>query len=339
MITIGVDFSKRNSHYCVLDEKGQRIMRCKLENSREAIQEFFEELPDEPRQLAMEATRNWGLYHDAVRPYVDTFHLGHARKMEAITKSETKNDQNDAELIARLTFSQFLPKAHVSLLDTRHLRSLLRFRHFLVKERTALRNQVHILVDRNIWPCDKPQSFKDLFSQRGIRWLKGLELPLRERFILDRCLENHEHLSKQIVDFELFIEAQGHDLKGMEYLRTVPGFKKSRVYLYTVLLEIDDIARFKKARHLAHYAGLVPREHSSGDKHRTGRLVKEANKFLRTAIIESVFGALRCDRGLRAYYQTVKERAGSGAAIIASSRKLCYAIYHVLKEQRAYRPF
>jgi transposase len=339
MITIGVDFSKRNSHYCVLDEKGQRMKRCKLENSREAIQEFFEELPDEPKQLAMEATRNWGLYHDTVRPYVDIFHLGHPVKMEAITKSETKNDQNDAELIARLTFSRFLPQAHVSLLDTRQLRSLLRFRHFLVKERTALRNQVHILVDRNLWPCDRPQSFKDIFSQRGIRWLNSLELPSRERFILDRCLNGYAHLSGQIVEFEYFINSQGHDLKGMECLRTVPGFKKSKVNLYTVLLEIDDISRFNKARHLAHYAGLVPKENSSGDKHRTGRLVKQANKFLRTAILESVFGALRTDKGLRAYYQTVKDRAGSGAAVIASSRKLCYAIYHVLKEQRAYKPF
>lgn len=339
MITIGVDFSKRTSSYHVLDEKGQRIKRCKIENDPEAVEEFFHELPDQPKQLAMEATRNWGLYHDLVTPYIDCFHLGHPKKMKAITESETKNDPNDAELIARLTYSGFLPKAHAAPLDTRQLRSLLRFRHFLVKQRSAMKNQVHILIDRNIWPCQKPGSFKDLFCRRGLIWLKSLKLPERERFILDNCLKTYQELTKKILGFGIFINTEAYDLPGMEYLRTVPGFRNSRVHTYTVLLEADDIARFHKAKHFAHYAGLIPSEHSSGDKHRTGRLVKGCNMFLRTALIESVFGALRSDPGLRRYYQSVKERAGSGSAIIASARKLSYAIYHVLKDRTNYKPF
>lgn len=339
MITIGVDFSKRTSAYHVLDEKGQRIKRCKIENDPEAIQRFFHELPNEPKQLAMEATRNWGLYHDEVLPYIDQFHLGHPKKMKAITESETKNDPNDAEQIARLTHAGFLPKAHAAGLDTRQLRSLLRFRHFLVKQRSAIKNQVHVLIDRNLWPSEKPGSFKDIFCRRGFLWLKGLELPERERFILDNCLAAYQETTRKILEFEAFIGAQAIDLPGMDYLRTVPGFKNSKVHAYIVLLEADDITRFRKAKHFAHYAGLVPREFSSGDKHRTGRLVKGANMFLRTALIESVFGAIRSDRGLKTYYQSVKERAGSGPAIVASARKLSYAIYHVLKDRTNYKVF
>ena len=303
------------------------------------MREFFETLSKEPHQLAMEATRNWGLYYETVKGYVEHFHLGHPVKMKAITQSETKNDQNDADLIARLTHSGFLPKAYVSSLGTRQLRSLLRFRIFLVRERTAVRNQVQTLIDRNLWPCQRPASFKSPFSQRGLVWLKALELPERERFILDQCLESFCHLTKQIMDIERYVEGQSLDLPGTEYLRTVPGFHRSKVHIYTVLLEIDDINRFKKARNLAHYAGLIPREYSSGDSHRTGRLVKQANKHLRTAIVESVFGAMMKDRGLRSYYQSVKDRRGSGPAIIATARKLSYAIYHVLKDRTNYKAF
>jgi transposase len=338
MITIGVDFHKRTSTYHVLDPDGQKLKRCKFENKPELMARFFHELPEGPKQLAMEATRSWGLFYETVKPYVDQFHLGHPKKMKAITESETKNDHKDAELIARLTQSGFLPKAHVSSLDTRELRSLLRFRGFLVNERRSIRNQVQTLIDRNLWPSERPGSFKDPFCKRGLQWLGALQLPERERFILDQLTETFHELSQKILDLEAFIKTQTPHLPGLTFLRTVPGFKTSKVNAYIVLLEASDITRFHKARGFNHYAGLIPREYSSGDHHRTGRLIKGANMHLRTALIESTLAAIRADRGLRAYYKSVKARQGSGTAIIATARKLGCVIYYVLKEQRAYRP-
>lgn len=337
MITIGVDFHKQRSTYRVLDSKGQKIKAMTLENNPDVFRKFIQQLPG-PKQLAMEACRNWGLYYDHVYDLVDEFHLGHPKKMKSITESETKNDDKDADLIAKLTHADFLPKAHVSSLDTRQLRSLLRFRHYLVNQRRSIRNQVQTLIDRNVWPCRRPQSFKQPFCKRGFQWLQSLKLCDRERFILDQCLETFHELSNKIEGIEAFIETQTLDLAGLPYLRTVPGFKTSTVNAYVVLLEADGIERFHKARCFAHYAGLIPREFSSADKHRTGRLVKGANMHLRTALIESTLAAIRADRGLKAYYQQVKSRQGSGPAIVATARKLSYAIFYVLKEQRAYRP-
>lgn len=336
MITIGVDFHKRTSTYHVLNEQGQNIKRCKLENNRDNIRNFFQAI-DGPKQLAVEATMNWGLFHDTVLDLVDEFHLGHPKKMKAIAESEIKNDRKDAETIARMLRSDFFPEAHVSPLDTRQLRSLLRFRHFLVKERKKIRQQVQILIDRNIWPSDRPGSFKNPFCQRGMIWLKDVSLPARERYILDECIDNFQILSNKISALEDFIAQQAVDFTGLKYLRSVPGFRFSRVNAYTVLLEIDTIDRFAKARRLAHYAGLIPGEDSSGDHHRKKGLVK-ANMYLRTALLESALVAIRLDKGLKNYYKSVKERCGSGPAIVAVARKLCYAIYSVLKEQRAYRP-
>ena len=150
-------------------------------------------------------------------------------------------------------------------------------------------------------------------------------------------MQKFDQLNEQISTVESYIKSQEHELPGAKYLRTVPGFKTSKVNLYCVLVEASDIKRFRKAKGFAHYAGLIPRERSSGDKHITGRLVKGANMHLRTAIIESTLAAIRADKGLQSYYKQVKARRGSGPAIIATARKLSYAIYHVLKEQRAYR--
>ena len=338
MITIGVDYHKRTSSYKVIDAEGKSLKACKLENCRENIRQFIQSIPG-PKRLGMEATRSWGLYYDCVSDLVDEFHLGHPKKMRMITESETKNDKKDAELIARLLHSGFLPEAHVALSDTRQLRSLLRFRYFLVKSRAALRNQIQTLIDRNIWVSDRPKNFKSPFCLRGLKWLKSIELPPRERFILDGCLKTQEEKTLEIMKFEAYIQSETIDLEGLRHLRTVPGFRLSKVNSLIVLLETDNIQRFKHARNFAHYAGLIPQEYSSGDKHRTGRLVQSANRHLRTALIESTLAAIRADKGLKMYYQQVKIRAGSGPAIIATARKLSLIIYHVLKEQRAYRPY
>ena len=337
MITIGVDFSKRSSVYSVLDENGQRIKRSKVENNPELIDRFFEELPKEPKQLAMEAGRSWGLYYETVKDHVDFFHLAHPTKMRAITSSETKNDQNDADMIAKLAYSGFLPKAHISALGIRQLRSVIRLRYFWVRQKVALRNQVQTLIDRNLWPCQRPCSFKNPFCARGKKWLLELPLPESERLLLDQCLKAFEHTQVRIQELESLLESCSPTLNGMNFLRSIPGFQKSKVHIYTVLLETDDIGRFKKAKHFAHYAGLVPREHSSGESHRTGHLVKGANQFLKQAIIEATWSALLKDKALKAYYLSVKSRRGVGPAIIATARKISYAIYHVLKDKTYYR--
>jgi transposase len=338
MYTIGVDYHKRTSTYAVYDSNGRRQARQKLDNRPELIAPFLEQWTG-PKQLAMEATRNWGIFYDFVQDKVDQFYLGHPKKMKAITESETKHDAADADMIARLTQSGFLPKAHVSSSETRQLRSLVRYRSFLVRQRGAVKNQIHVLLDRNLWPCDRPKTFKDIFCQRGLRWLKGVALPRQERFVLDRALSNYTHLVEEISTFEKEIETRYLELPGLNHLRTVPGFQRSFLLGATVLLEIDTIDRFRKARHLSHYAGLIPSTRSSDGKLlKRSRLVQGANKILRTAFIEATFPALRVDKGLKAYYQKVKQQAGSGSAIIACARKLSYAVYHVLKEQTAYKP-
>jgi len=336
MITIGVDYHKRTSSYHVLNEKGALLRRCKFINDPNLIANFINSF-DGPKQLAMEATRSWSLFYDCIQPHVTIFKLGHPKKMKLITQCERKNDKQDAKHIAEMTHRNYLPQAHVTTTPEREIRSLVRFRGFLVNKKRAVKNQIHALVDRNVWLCHKPTSFKNIFCKRGLAWLKSLPLPERERFILDQYLTNLQDMLDQISDVEKYIALNEIHLPNAPYLRTVPGFQKSVVNLYTVLVETSDINRFHKAKGFAYYAGLIPRETSSGDHYKTGRLVKGANLHLRTALIESILAAIRADKGLRAYYKNVKSRNGSGAAIVATARKLAYSVYHVLKEQRAYR--
>jgi len=338
MITIGVDFHKRTSSYTVSNERGIMVTQCKLENTKANIERFLCRWQG-PKQLAMEATYNGGLFYDTAQPYVNRLLLGHAYKIRSITESETKCDRHDASTLARLAMIDCFPKAHAPSREARDLRSLVRFRNFLARQRAAVKNNTHALIDRNLWPSERPQSFKNIYCKRGIAWLKTLTLPPKERFILDELITTFEQLSRQAQEVEAYIEQAACDMPDVGYLRSVPGLRASKINLYTILFEIDTISRFAKARDLARYAGLIPSGHSSGDKHRTGRLVRRCNTILRTALLETTFAAILRDPHLKAYYRTVKARNNSSAAIVACARKLCYAIYHVLKEQRPFKPF
>ena len=337
MITIGVDFHKRTSTYQVLNEQGQPLKRCKLENDTETIRDFIQSFT-QPKRLAMEATRSWGLFYETTKDLVEQFHLGHPKKMVALTAAEIKNDNNDAALIAQLAHTGFLPQAYISSLSIRELRDIVRLRGFLVNQRRSVRNQVQTLIDRNVWPKDRPKSFKSPFCKRGLQWLDSLKLSERERFVLHESLLLFHELNIKIDAIHQFLRTQSGDLPGLKYLRTVPGFLSGGINAYCLLIEISDIARFKNSKGMLFYAGLIPREHSSGDKQRKGRLVKGANLHLRTVLIESTFAAVRQDKVLKAYYKNLKAKSGSGAAVIATARKLACAVYYVLKEQKIYDP-
>jgi transposase len=55
----------------------------------------------------------------------------------------------------------------------------------------------------------------------------------------------------------------------------------------TLVVEIDDFRRFDNPRDLMGYLGLVPGEHSSGQKRRVGAITKAGNSVARTALVEA----------------------------------------------------
>lgn len=55
----------------------------------------------------------------------------------------------------------------------------------------------------------------------------------------------------------------------------------------TLIAEIGDITRFKKASQLMAYVGLVPREYSSGNSRWQGKITKAGNSHIRFVTVES----------------------------------------------------
>jgi transposase len=107
---------------------------------------------------------------------------------------------------------------------------------------------------------------------------------------------------------------------------------------------VGDIHAFKSGRHLASCLGLTPRESSSGERRRLGRITKQGDPYLRTLLIHgarsALLGAQRAQRAGRALTHLqawALERAGEGhtnRAAVALANKLARIAWAVWRHER-----
>lgn len=103
---------------------------------------------------------------------------------------------------------------------------------------------------------------------------------------------------------------------------------------------IGDWRELQNVRQLAGFLGVVPTEHSTGERPERGSITHTGDGRLRSKLIQASWSALRQDGELREFYRSVcrthpRERAAR-VARVAVARKLTTRIAAVLMEQRPY---
>jgi len=334
MLYVGVDHHKRYCQLAALNERGELVREGRVLTEREELSRFLAEL-GQPWAAALEAGRNWGLVYDWLEGLegAQELQLAHPAKVKAIAWAKIKTDTIDARILAQLLRANLLPTAHIPGQKIRALKNLLRQRIFLVGLRTMLKNRIHALVDRHHLPT---QQFSDLFGKRGRQFLQGAleRLPAPDAKLLRQDLELLEQLRTHIRATEGWLQEASEADERVGWLRSLPGI--GRFLALVILAEIDRIERFPSPQKLTSYAGLVPSTYASGGRVLHGRLTKQGNQYLRWALVEAVWPAIRKSPWLRAQYERIKARHGANGAKAAVARKLCEVVWVVLKERRPY---
>lgn len=129
------------------------------------------------------------------------------------------------------------------------------------------------------------------------------------------------------------------DLKAdKELLLSIPGIGDTTAH--ELLAEMPDVREFASAQTMAAYAGLAPREHSSGSSVRKRtRLSKAGNSHLRRALYFPAVSAVRWNPLVRAHYERLREKGkGKMVSLGAAMRKLLMIAYGVLKNRQKFDP-
>ena len=104
---------------------------------------------------------------------------------------------------------------------------------------------------------------------------------------------------------------------------------------------IGDASVFKNGREVSAWLGLVPKQHSSGNKIRLGRISKRGDRYLRTLLIHGGRTVVNgCDKKtdkLNAWVANKKHRCGKNKAAVAVANKNARVIWAMLKTGEIYR--
>jgi transposase len=331
---VGVDVHKKVCQAAIVGESGEVLDEFRFRNSREGIEGFALRLKGfrDGVRVAVESTANlWIPLYDHLEGEGVQVVLSNPAKTRLIAEAKVKTDRVDARALAQLLRSDMLPLCWVPSGEQRDKRGFIRHRMGLVKTRTEVKNRIHALLEKHGLRC--PCS--TLFSKKGVKWLRGLDLGFMDDAVLKSDLALLETLDGQIALMEAKIAAVAVNDERVKLLMTMPGLSYFAASL--LVAEICDVNRFSSDRKLVAWAGLAPGIRQSGEKVRAGGITRQGNKRVRWVMVQAAQTARLHDERFRIFYERCAKRRSSQKAVVAVAHEMLRIVWFMLKRREPYR--
>jgi transposase len=330
MLYVGVDQHKVHSYCTVKREDNQVVFQGRVPSTREGISSFLERFPDDELAVALEAGASWHWLYDLLEEKVSKVDLVNPKACKAIASAKLKNDKMDSLTLATLLKADVLPTCYIPTHEERCAREVVRCRAFLVRARARVKNRIHsVLAKRGVI-----HGHSDLFGKAGRVFLGSLEMPFPYKGEIQSLLGVVDYLDGEIKKMDTVIESLVEGDPRVLRIASIGG-----IGYYSALLivsEIGYVGRFRNARKLFSYAGIIPSDRSTGRHIRRGPITKQGSPWLRWALIEAAQrqGIMRSSP-FGADFRRIARARGNKIARIAVARKILKRIYEMLKEYDA----
>jgi len=251
-----------------------------------------------------------------------------------------KTDRRDARGIGDALSKGQLKGVYVPYEEQEADRHLVRQRKKIWRDLVRCKNRIKGFLDYT--GIEVPPQYDNAnWSKNFITWLMQLDFKQSSnRVTLNYMLTEMELLRKELLSISNAIRKLMRSKKynRLYYLlRSVTGI--GPLTAASLLTEIGDMNRFKNFYHLNSFIGLMPMEHSSGERELKGRITVRKHRQLRSDLVECAWTAKRTDPALALYYsQQIKRGKNGKAAIVKVARKLLSRIRYVWLSGKAYEP-
>ncbi|MFS2327838.1 IS110 family transposase [Brucella sp. H1_1004] len=279
----GVDIGKNVFHVVGLDPAGHPIQKATFR--RDTVLQFFERAT--PTIVGMEACPGSQWLARKLQGFGHTVRIVAAKFVKPFVKSN-KSDIIDAEAIAEAVTRPTMRFVEVRTSDQIDVQALHRVRDRLVAQRTRVICQMRAFcLEYGIAMHQGAGKFKANMPRVLEDEDNDLSAPMRQ--LLMSLFEDIRYLEQRIAEVSRQIEAAADADDTARRLMTVPGIGALTA---TGLLAAAGTGRqFKRARDMAAWLGLVPREHSTGGKTTLLGISKRGSSYLRRLLIH---GARTC---------------------------------------------
>jgi len=336
-MTVGIDLGDVWSHYCTLNEDGEVVDRGRFRTTPKAIEKWFKDVPQ--ARVAMEAGTHSIWISEQLQELGHEVMVANVRELRAISHSDRKSDQVDAEKLARyarLDPEILRPIAHRTV-EQQEALTLIRARDLMVRLRTAAVNAVRGLTKSCGYRM--PASSTRCFAKRSLAVMPpGLQQALGP--VLQQIAETTAKIQQYDRQIQLLTQTEYPETQALLKVQGV-GY----ITALTFVLTLGNKERFGRSRDVGCYLGLRPRRSQSGDHDPQLGITKAGNVYLRSLLIECANHILRPhgkDSALRQWGLHLAARGGKQAknrAVVAVARKLAVLLHRIWVTQEPYVPF
>jgi transposase len=331
--TLGVDIAKNVFQLHGVSAAGRVVLRRRV--MRDSLLQVIAQL--EPCTIAIEACTGAFYWQRQFERFGHTVKIISPQYVKPFTMRQ-KNDGNDAEAIctaARQPHMRFVPKKTVEQQD---IQALHRARQRMVNHRTAVVSQIRgLLLDRGIAIgisiTRARRVIPDVLSD------PDKELTDLAREAIGELYDLFRDLDRRIAGFDQKIQRIFRSNEACQRVAKIKGVGPKTAT--AMIAAIGDGSEFKNGRHLAAWLGLVPRQHSSGDRRVLMGISKRGSQPLRALLVHGARAVVRTAPGqsdrANQWVNQLRERRGFNRTTVAVANKMARIIWAVLRTDEPYR--
>ena len=334
---VGIDIAKNVFFAVGMDAKGNVLFRKKL--YREGLSAWAANLT--VTRIGLEACGGSHYWARELSSFGHTVKLIAPQFVKPYVKGN-KNDNRDAEAICEAVMRPTMRFVTVKTQTQQELQMLHRSRERVVKQRTALVNEIRgFLYELGIV---LPQGISQVRSKlSSVLEVEQEKLSSLSRELLLRLYAEFKSQDSEVSFYDKVLKRLSSEHPQCELLQTIPGV--GPVTATALIAAVGEPLAFKNGRQFAASVGLVPRQHSSGGKDTLLGISKRGNPYLRKLLVHGARSVVRMARKEAppqspgaCWLQGLIARRGVQKATVALANKNARVVWALLARGRAYDP-
>ena len=331
--TLSIDLAKTVFQLCGIDHKNQVILNQQVKRAK-LIESVLQLKPETIVMESCYSANHWGRQFQSLGFNVRLIPPQHVKPF----LKGNKNDHHDALAICEASIRPGIHFVPVKTLEQQDLQAMHRIRQRLVRNRTALVNQIRgllaeygILINRSyrVMKIQLPLIIEQMNNQ--------LTFPMRE--LLNTMLDELHHANQYIQSIEQKIQQTASAYPEYQRIAEIPGI--GLITASALVAQVGNAKHFNTARGFAAWLGLTPKHQASGNKIINQGISKRGNRYLRTLLIHGgriVLSTYKKNCALKRFAKQVEKRQGKHKAVVATAHKMARIIWAVLARNQPYNP-
>lgn len=330
----GLDVSLKTTAICIINQDGKIVFEESIPTDPATISAVIKDTKLDIERVAIESgsISHW-LEQELCKRGLPIVCIDAHKMSKVLAININKTDKNDARLIAEALRCNFFSVVQPKSQENVEAQILINSRRTLKNISTQLKNTMRGHL----------KAFGIFLARHGNKkFIEKVSCIINEQGEDVKCalkglLAALSSVVEQLSILEGRIEDVARHDKDVQLLKTIPGVGTLTALTFKIYL--GDPGRFKSSRAVGAYFGMTPRQYSSGETHRQGKISKRGSSEVRFLLNEAASVMLYCTKSWcrhKAWGLKLKKKKGHKKTTMALGRKLAITMHKMLITKKAF---